>query len=330
MIKITVSDDKWETIEKLIKADAKRNSSKSLKHCLIDQRSTLQQYFPAIHDYFFLDGAVKPDQQRIYDLLLADYNRMQWFISEWGETDNFHETISVRKKDGKKVNLTPSEWLLKNVFCYKNYQTRAVNAKVHEALGVSVCPYCNRMYVTTLKKGGVTAPNDHYFPESKYPYLALTVLNLIPCCDVCNRAKSDDTEEHILYPYNEEFGDSAGFHVIAKSGHFCDVQQGISDQFDIKPFNTLEGTLKIKANCQIKRLHLEELYATNKDFVQDALKRQYVFQRDNLNRVYGMFGNLVTSEDVLKEVLLIDVYHDHWGDRPLNKLIHDIYWQMNE
>ena len=43
------------------------------------------------------------------------------------------------------------------------------------------CPYC-----------GVTLPKtyDHYLPENKFPELSVHALNLIPCCDYCNKTKS--------------------------------------------------------------------------------------------------------------------------------------------
>ena len=34
---------------------------------------------------------------------------------------------------------------------------------------VPVCPYCNRLYITALKRKKVRPQLDHFFPKSKYP-----------------------------------------------------------------------------------------------------------------------------------------------------------------
>ena len=76
-------------------------------------------------------------------------------------------------------------------------------------LGISVCPYCNRQYITTAVYGrqSVRPQIDHFFCKKDYPYLALSINNLVPSCSVCNLQKHDRNKE-ILYPYDEELGES--------------------------------------------------------------------------------------------------------------------------
>ena len=76
-------------------------------------------------------------------------------------------------------------------------------------IGVEICPYCNRSFIYTTPKKGTRPQYDHYYPKSKYPYLALSMYNLIPCCPVCNNAKNaEDTFDNksLLYPFEEEYG----------------------------------------------------------------------------------------------------------------------------
>ena len=68
--------------------------------------------------------------------------------------------------------------------------------KYIQSLGIRSCPYCNRQFtfsitVSRLKKDGKTLtlktikPElDHFFPKSKYPYLAISLYNLIPSDEV--------------------------------------------------------------------------------------------------------------------------------------------------
>lgn len=55
----------------------------------------------------------------------------------------------------------------------------------------NVCPYCQIHGTETAipdenMEGGYRPQIDHYYPQSKYPFLGLTLYNLIPCCAQCN------------------------------------------------------------------------------------------------------------------------------------------------
>jgi len=94
-------------------------------------------------------------------------------------------------------------------------------------LGVRICPYCNRNFTTTLsrlkstskdkelnkqgssvKKFGRARPQlDHYYPKAQYPYLAISLYNLIPSCNICNsslKGSIDFYDVKHLHPYENE------------------------------------------------------------------------------------------------------------------------------
>lgn len=74
---------------------------------------------------------------------------------------------------------------------YTNFCNRNFGRTWAQRIGVTTCPYCNRSYIFTSSKSGTRPQYDHYFPKSKYPYLALSMYNLIPCCSICNGLKHD-------------------------------------------------------------------------------------------------------------------------------------------
>lgn len=60
-----------------------------------------------------------------------------------------------------------------------------------KALDVRVCPYCQLHHVNyhlpeTNQGFALRPPLDHYYPRTTYPYLAVSLSNLIPCCTQCN------------------------------------------------------------------------------------------------------------------------------------------------
>lgn len=66
--------------------------------------------------------------------------------------------------------------------------------KLLTSLGVKVCPYCQRNYITSYtleenkedKVEKATADLDHFYPKKDYPFLALSLYNFIPSCSICN------------------------------------------------------------------------------------------------------------------------------------------------
>lgn len=87
---------------------------------------------------------------------------------------------------------------------------------------VKYCPYCNAETVYAYKikashgqKGSTTSLKlvksafDHYFPRARYPFLAISLYNLIPACTRCNSGfKGDDASEllEMGHPYAELTG----------------------------------------------------------------------------------------------------------------------------
>ena len=55
-------------------------------------------------------------------------------------------------------------------------------------LGVTVCPYCNTNFILIYESsnGRTRATLDHFFDKGRYPFLAISIYNLIPSCKICN------------------------------------------------------------------------------------------------------------------------------------------------
>ena len=84
------------------------------------------------------------------------------------------------------------------------------------------CPYCNADTVYAFEKANkrnVASALDHFYPKSEYPFLALSLYNLIPVCSRCNsqmKGPSDMTK--IANPYIEDIHKNVIFFpVIEKS-----------------------------------------------------------------------------------------------------------------
>ncbi len=134
------------------------------------------------------------------------------------------------------------------IFDYEKFSKQKTGWSAYELvfkLNLTTCPYCNRAFTSILKtETGKTRPSlDHFYPKSIYPFLALSLYNLIPCCHVCNSSfKKDDDfyiNEHI-HPYENGFEENGKFSIdlIAdKDGNYSLTQiagEDAKNRFDIK------------------------------------------------------------------------------------------------
>lgn len=193
-------------------------------------------------------------------------------------------------------------------------------------LQVPVCPFCNRIYTTTLYRENVRPAFDHFFPRSEYPYLAVSLFNLIPICDICNKAKSDHAEiyrkKQIIYPYDESFDECfesnipvhAAFRVLPNGDQPWNVLQGQSEAFTIQfqPTNdegeTLEGSrcgmltsVDVRERFpkvpvywnrvinSIELLKLEDLYDTHKNEIMRILRNRYIYNHAAVESILKPF-----------------------------------------
>lgn len=201
MIKINISEEQKEKIEKIIWNDAITASTGILKELNKNRSAQFWNDSDKFHKLYNLlyddNGKVREDELK--KLLLSSKREMKKYIDMIGE---------FQEKEG--------EDLLEKIFKFDNFSKRKAAYKVLRIIDIAVCPYCNREYIMTIKSGKVKAQLDHYYPKKKYPYLALSIFNLVPCCSICNTAKSnlDTVKDPILYPYEDEFGYDISFDII--------------------------------------------------------------------------------------------------------------------
>ncbi len=186
---------------------------------------------------------------------------------------------------------------------------------------INVCPYCNRNFVNPIYKEEAAeegkdhkkwSPDiEHFFPKSIYPFLSLSISNLLPSCTFCNKIKHDiDTYKHnCISPYaikNSDF----------KFDFYLDLNQ-------VKKVKLISST-----DCKNSEiLHLESLYNEVhskyiNDIFDDVLKYPKSY-KDSLKRKFKL-----TETDYKK---LFRNYHDEkdFNKQPLSKMTKDLYNQIN-
>lgn len=103
--------------------------------------------------------------------------------------------------------------IMNYIFVEKLYEEYLDKGEFVDNRGLKICPYCGSTSIAVFYKDDGTAirpPIDHFFPKSKYPFLAMNFFNLIPVCPICNNAPAkgiidplaDDGETlYLQHPY---------------------------------------------------------------------------------------------------------------------------------
>ena len=81
------------------------------------------------------------------------------------------------------------------------------------AANYRICPYCQQAYAMTVvredKERCFRPTLDHYYPKSRFPFLSLSIYNLIPSCYTCNsslKGAKDFYQRKHLHPYASSGG----------------------------------------------------------------------------------------------------------------------------
>ncbi len=208
-----------------------------------------------------------------------------------------------------------------------------------KSLNVNTCPYCNRAYSHThvSENGRTRAPLDHFMPKSDYPYLALSLYNLVPSCQVCNSSFKGGKDlfmmDHI-YPYEEHFGMDARFDIdlcADKDGKYSiPLVSGVNAKENFNVILKINSSSSIKAKIENSNdtFHIEEIYQYHKDYVLEILRKLVYYNQTKIDELLNdnVFVGLFESRAELIQTLFGNYLEEqHLSKRVLSKLTKDIW-----
>lgn len=232
---------------------------------------------------------------------------------------------------------------LSKFFSYKFLQNDEIRQELIDSLGLQVCPYCNRQYITSWrdsKKRRTTADIDHFYPKETYPLLSLSLYNFVPSCHICNSRMKLNRTDKIIYPYEEHFGDDAIFKVEldnnTKEMDYIEALHSLmglpNSKINIKIEVNPKSIIADKIKNSIAVFHLEKIYESHKNYVRELLIKKRIYDDgayfEMLNRqflhIFNEYGIKLGSSEL--DLLM---YGYNWingedSERPLSKLTYDI------
>ena len=216
--------------------------------------------------------------------------------------------------------------------------------KIVDLKNISVCPYCNRNYISSTYKflqcnncnqellviDGTekecpgckqeingqtkvvnTAQLDHFFPKDSYPLFAVSFYNLIPSCYSCNHVKSNKDLEYSPYDTSFPF-DDIKFTYVPKSVDDIEIKIDSHDS-DFK-----KG---------IRILGIEELYQSHVDVVNELIWKKEVYTdsyREGLSEILNQTNLELSKSEVNRFITGHYTDKENYGKRPLSKMVTDI------
>lgn len=211
--------------------------------------------------------------------------------------------------------------------------------KFYEWIGIDVCPYCNSREIGVGEDVDldikVRDQIEHFFPDSKYPFLSISLFNMIPVCPTCNGNKRahDTYEEKMVYPYRMEFGKDACFFVkydlsaiYASNSNFSKQLQSQKIKCIIRKYDTtLVKKNEIKKS--IEKLKLVAEYNSHaKREIKDILAE---CQSEVLSRLPYIQQLGFSKEKILKR--LSNKYtNESKSEYPYRKLREDVLEQIEK
>ncbi|MFN3549178.1 MAG: HNH endonuclease [Mesorhizobium sp.] len=159
----------------------------------------------------------------------------------------------------------------------RNTYDKIMMAAVH-----GQCPFCGHLPVSTL---------DHSLPKARHPALAVTPINLIPCCKDCNHNKGTagpvSAETQFLHAYYDD--------VTGDRWLYAQIVQGSPPGaiFRIDAPAVWGPTTSARAQRHFKKLKLAKLYASQAGRALQNIRKA-------LGAIYDAAGQAAVREDLLK------------------------------
>lgn len=158
------------------------------------------------------------------------------------------------------------EWIRDLSWCF-DYEmlSEKLGHAIVEQLSITVCPYCGLECVQAIPRINLRPELDHFYPKSRFPFLAVGLYNLIPAGSICNqRHKRDKLMLGHMNPY------------------LIGLERGTVFKFGFFPDGNLRENISIEIlpqGCDLKDNHvalfkLEALYGGMED-LREWLAEKY-------------------------------------------------------
>lgn len=290
------------------------------------------EYSSNLEDSYYEKIAKKSKADKFNGLTFEEYyNNNYKGILKYDLKDmlcgDFEKLVEIKNTLGKKYD--------NKIKSFFNYDKSKINnssplisklqpkiAKFFEEnVEVHTCYYCNIDFINKFKKGNKIKNAftlDHVLEKADYPYLALSLYNLVPSCYVCNsKVKDSKIPFDDFSPTNKNFD----FNERVKFKSFItNVDLQIQNESDL--LIKLIESYSSKYDKYIESLNLNDRYDYHKYKVLEMIKKREIYPDSRIKELSLLTQR--TEEDIKQDLFGVYLNDKDLHKRPLSKLIKDI------
>lgn len=231
--------------------------------------------------------------------------------------------------DYNNASLTEFGEEVKTVFNYSNYRAKDECRNTYNQLGLSLCPYCNEQVTQVIenlhplsgeRRRQALLQLDHFYPQVRHPYLAVSFFNMIPGCSICNAQlkleKKFDIDSH-FNPFHRRLDDYFAFEL---NGLHCISEDDVMLSYrnksaypdnSLKDFNIME-----RYKNQVHRRAIYKLFVSLKNHspkINRSISRQIInlfIAGESQRKILLSNGNIPENQKEIGQVFLGKVKRD--------------------
>lgn len=234
-------------------------------------------------------------REGLQEIFHIDYKNKNRFVN-----DVFNVYASAQKLLEAKIH---SDVL--NIISYKEYKKRYTTWSAYDfvmELGIKVCPYCNMNYIVPIYgiKGKARADLDHFYAKHIYPYLSMSIYNLVPVCKVCNssfkRGREFNNSNISVYEKNVE--------ELYRFTYYPSRYDSFTGNGDVDieiEYCKSKNARRVMNNQQA--LNIKEIYQYHADIVKDYIKKRQIYDEAYIEDIYIRYSDLFSSKQEVLECL---------------------------
>lgn len=167
-------------------------------------RDALQRKLPIVGPVSLATRAVNDFIARNLDVLV-DVNTRDFtgVVADYTDTFPLGSQLLEQGKD-----------IFKKIFDYDSFRDDRVGWGAYSLCILAryeVCPYCHIRATNTVLRdannAGYRPQLDHFYDRARYPFLALSLGNLVPCCGTCNGPGMKHSKDFVADPHLNPLSD---------------------------------------------------------------------------------------------------------------------------
>ncbi|RJX42542.1 hypothetical protein DPH46_11360 [Streptococcus agalactiae] len=232
------------------------------------------------------------DDECVFDFIIE---LLSYYEKEYNDNYDNLSSLPITSKDDDNYSFFSiqeyySEYYSgQSLFKYREYMEQLVEKR---------CPICDCSFAYSQ----VTL--DHILPKSKFPFLSITPINLVPTCYNCNMRKNDLVPSKVLNPYFHCFSPFDYLTVTIRVKVEEPSKSTIDIVFTDSTVLTPEQMEHIRENIDLYKLRQKYLDLTNiaflklmDEFQQIIYLNSDVYSINELKSYFECLDNYVVTEE---------------------------------